>query len=223
MRTDAEIKQEIVDELEWEARLHGLNIFVDVNHGQVTLNGTVTSYPKKMDAERAVRSVEGVRGVDNELEVKIAAIDRRSDEEIRHAIENAITWNSPIDENKIKVTVREGKVLLEGNVNWEYQRSKARLLAGDILGVTDVTNLLNVEPDVPAPSEVLQKIIEAYRRHYYLDPDKIKVEVLGSKVILSGEVHTLAEKYAAQNIAWSARGITEVQNNLEVQPVKIRA
>jgi osmotically-inducible protein OsmY len=223
MRNDEEIKQAIVDELEWDARIGGLNIYVDVNRGQVTLNGNVPSYPKKLDAERAVRNVEGVQGVDNELEVVLPAIHRRTDAEIRRAIENAITWNSSIDENKIKVTVTNGKVLLEGNVNWEYQRLKARLLAGDTIGVVDVTNLLNVEPDVSAPEEVLEKIIEAYRRNYYLDPEQIKVEVIGSRVILSGEVHTLAEKYAAQNIAWSARGITEVENHLEVHPLKVSA
>jgi osmotically-inducible protein OsmY len=223
MQTDEEIKRAIVDELEWDARLGDLNIYVDVNKGQVTLNGSVASYPKKLSAERAVRNVEGVRGVDNELEVLLPAMHRRTDAEIKRAIENAITWNSSIDENKIKVTVNNGKVLLEGNVNWEYQRSKARLLAADTIGVIDIANLLNVEPDVSAPEEVLEKIIEAYRRNYYLDPDQIKVEVIGSRVILSGEVHTLAEKYAAQNIAWSARGITEVENHLEVHPLKVSA
>jgi len=216
MKSDEEITRDINAELQWESRLDGSEVKVDVNKGHVTLTGTTDSYPKKVNAESAVRRVTGVVSVDNELQVKISPQAKKSDPEIKRAVVNAITWNSAIDENNIEVTVQNGLVTLEGEVTWDYQRSKARLLAEDTIGVVGVVNLIKVISPLSASKEIEEKIYAALKRNFYLNPVRIKVEVMGNKAVLSGEVRTLAEKSAAENVAWSAPGITKVENKLEI-------
>lgn len=216
MRTDQQIQEDVIAELQWDSRLSDARISVTVINGDTALAGTVDSYPKKLNAERAARRVPGVKSVSNNLEVIIPESQKRPDSEIERSVLNAITWNSSIDGNKIFVTVRSGKVTLEGSVAWEYQRSKARLLAEDITGVVGVTNLLTVEPVVPTPAQIREMINAAFRRNSYLKPEKIKVQVNENKVILIGQVRTLVEKKCAEAAAWSAPGITHVDNRLDV-------
>jgi osmotically-inducible protein OsmY len=144
MKTDSEIERDVTHELEWESRYTNLQVNVDVKNGCVTLSGVVDSYPKKIEAERAAMRVGGIIWVNNNVVVKIA--DKRSDAEIKMAAINAIKWNTTIDENEIEVKVENGWITLEGIVTWEYQKSKARNLAEDVIGVIGVTNLINVVP-----------------------------------------------------------------------------
>jgi osmotically-inducible protein OsmY len=216
MKTDTEIKKDINAELKWDSRLNGSNVEVDVNGGHVILSGSVSSYPRKISAEESVRRIAGVKSVSNELKVSIPSIHFRTDSEIKKAILDTIKWNSSIAEDQIAVKVEDGQVELTGNVNWEYQRSKARLLAEDITGVVGVTNLINVKSNSANSQDVKSSIDAALRRNYYLDTNKIKVEVDAGKVILTGKVKTLAEKGAAETAAWSAPGITEVVNELVI-------
>lgn len=222
-RTDDEIQQDVNAELQWDSRLSDAHIVAAVVNGHVELSGTVYSYPRKLNAERAARRVAGVRSVNNKLEVVIPEENQRTDAEIERSVLNAIMWNSSVNEHKVFVTVKNGWVTLEGNVAWEYQRSKARLLAEDITGVAGVTNLLSVQPLVPTSNEVKQKINAAFRRNSYIQPEKIKVQVDGTKVTLLGQVRTLVEKKCAEDAAWSAPGITDVDNQLEVNFSKMLA
>lgn len=215
-RTDNEIQHDVSAELQWDSRLSDARIVTTVINGDVEIAGTVNSYPRKLNAERAARRVAGVRSVNNKLEVTIPEENQRPDAEIERSVLNAITWNSSVDEHKVFVTVKNGWVTLEGNVAWEYQRSKARLLAEDITGVVGVTNLISVQPLVPTSKEIRQKINAAFKRNSYLQPEKIKVQVDGTKVTLLGQVRTLVEKKCAEDAAWSAPGITDVDNRLEV-------
>ncbi len=142
MRTDVEIKKDVIHELEWESRYNALDVEVEVKNGSVTLSGTVDAYSKKIEAERAALRVAGIIWVNNNIEVRI--VDKKSDEEIQRAAINAIRWNTTIDEDEIDVSVKNGWITLEGTVAWEYQKSKARNLAEDVIGVVGVTNLISV-------------------------------------------------------------------------------
>jgi osmotically-inducible protein OsmY len=215
MKTDSEIKKNVEEELNWESRIDGSAILVTVNEGFVTLSGIIDSYTKKMDAERTAMKVNGVVNVINELKVVIPLIQQKKDFEIKNAIVTAIKWNSSIDERRIKVSVVNGHVTLEGEVSWEYQKSRARNLAADIIGVTDVINFIKVVSN-SVQSGAKEKIEAALKRNYYLNSSKIKVAVDGSKAILTGMVKSLEEKGAAETAAWSAPGINEVDNKLIV-------
>lgn len=216
MKTDEQIKADVEAELQWDSRLQESNILVEVTNGHLVLKGSVTAYPKKINAEKAVRRVAGVKSVENELEVLIPDGHKRTDKEIEEVVRNIIKWNSSIDESKIKVEVKDGWVTLDGEVEWEYQRSKARILAEDSMGVTGVTNLIKIGSPGPHPSGVEDKIRNALNRNQYLDSSKIEIQVHNGKVILTGEVRSLAEKGAAETAAWCAKGITQVVNRLTV-------
>lgn len=216
MKTDKEIQKDVQAELKWDSRLDGSNVNVDVENGHVTLSGFIDAYPKKIRAEEAVRRIAGVKTLSNDLKVMIPSVFKRTDDEIKNAVLDSIKWNSSIPEDKISVEVREGYVTLNGKVNWQYQRSKARLLAEDITGVLGVANLITVESKSANEKEVKQSIDAALKRNYYLNTSKIKVEVDGGKAMLTGKVKTLAEKGAAATAAWSAPGINEVVNELVV-------
>jgi len=216
MKSNSELKDHVIEELEWDARINGASIRVSVNEGYVALSGEIDSYSKKLYAERAARRVAGVKAVSNELKIKIPKASQRSDEEIKKAVTNIIKWNSSVDENRISIEVQNGWVTLEGSVDWEYQRTKARILTEDITGITGVTNLINVFSSLASPTEIKERINAAFRRNYYLSSSRIYVTVVGSKTILSGTVKTLAEKSAAERAAWSAPGITQVENEIEI-------
>jgi osmotically-inducible protein OsmY len=150
MKTDLEIQSDIIDELRWEAGIDLKQIEVSAKGGHVTLSGVVDTYPKKMEAERAALRVHGVIWVSNDLRVEL--LEKRSDSEIRESVIKAIAWNSAIENNQIEVNVENGWVTLEGQVEWEFQKTKAKNLTDDIAGVVGVSNFINV-----APSFVMKK------------------------------------------------------------------
>jgi len=221
MRSETEIQKDVLEELEWEAVMNANSvkptaIGVAVTKGIVTLTGTVDSYAKKAAAEKAVMRVAGVKAVANDIEVRLSSIYNRNDTEIAEAILNTIKWSTSIPEDKIKVKVQEGWVTLEGEVEWEFQKRAARKAVEDLMGVKGVENEIKVVSKIATPEDIKEKIRAAFRRNYYLDVNKIKVDINGSTAVLKGEVRTLAEKTAAENAAWSAPGIIRVDNKLEV-------
>jgi osmotically-inducible protein OsmY len=220
MRTDAQIEKEVKEELAWESRVNGAYIEVQVQQGVVTLSGSIDSLSRKHDSEVAAIRVHGVTDVINNLEVKIPEATKRNDAEIERAILNAIIWNSSIDESKIRVKVKNGWVTLEGEVPWEYQKSRAKNLAADKHGVTGITNLIKVVPNSP-PQDAKERIKAALKRNHYIDSTKVNVKIAGNKVILSGEVRNIEEKNAVEYAAWSAPGITDVDNRLVVNLTEI--
>jgi osmotically-inducible protein OsmY len=221
MKTDAELQEDIKAELQWDSRLHDSSIHVTAARGHVTLSGSAFTLLKKLHAEDAARRVAGVKSVTNEIEVVVPGEFRRTDKQIEEAVLNALHWNSGIDESKVLVNVNNGFITLQGTVDWEYQRAKARHVAEEITGVKGVTNLIKVAPSVEGHGQVREGIQAAIKRNFYLNPEKIKVEVEGSNVTLTGEVRTLLEKKAAERVAWSAPGIAHVVNNLEVHRSKV--
>jgi len=204
-----------MDELKWLPLLSAAQIGVAVKNGIVTLSGTVDSYSKKVGAESAAAKVAGVKAVAEDIEVKTAGSLRKNDTEIAEAVANALKWNSTVDEERIKVKVDDGWVTLEGETEWEYQKNSAQSAVAYLVGVRGVTNLIRIVPRA-SMSEVKQKITSSFQRHASLDANKIKVETVGNKVILTGNVRSLAERNDAEDAAWAAPGVTQVENKLEV-------
>jgi len=216
MKTDREIQQDVKEELKWESRINGSKIQVDVKEGLVALSGTIDSLIRKTDAEQTAIRVSGVKGVFNGLEVKIPASSRKADSEIQDAILTTIKWNSSINGTKIKMSVQNGKVTLEGEVPWAYQKSRLGNLAADIIGVTEVNNIVRVISSYNTAHDAEEKIKAALKRNRYLNTNRITVTVEGDKAILTGEVRGVEERTAVETAAWSAPGINEVENRLLV-------
>ena len=213
-RTDQELQQDVLAELKWDAQIQPNEIGVSVKDGVVTLTGWVDSYLKKWSAEEAAHKVAGVKAVANDIEIKLAT--ERTDPDIAEAAVHALEWDAFVPTDKVHVTVSKGWVTLKGEVEWQYQKQDAERVVRRLTGVKGVTNLITVKPRV-TPSELKKKIEDALVRNAEIDANKITVEVQGSKAILKGTVRAWAEKEEAARVAWSAPGITSVENRITVE------
>ncbi len=215
MKTDAQIQRDVMDELKWTPLLNSSEVGVAVKDGVVTLSGQVDSYAKKVAAEKAAKKISGVKAIAEDIHVGVSPSYRKTDTEIAEAVINALKWHAAVQQEKIKVSVEDGLVKLEGQVDWDFQRTNAVNTVQNLSGVRYVSNLLTVKPAITSP-DVEQRITAAFHRSATLDAGKITAEVSGHKVTLKGSVRSFAEKNDAENAAWAAPGVTSVDNRLEI-------
>jgi osmotically-inducible protein OsmY len=213
MKTDSDLREDVLEELEWEPSVDERRIGVAVSDGIVTLSGEVTSFAEKWNAERAVERVEGVRGIANEIEVRLAG--ERSDTDIAKAAADALDWNSLVPSGAVTVRVENGWVTLRGEVEHDYQRRAAERAVRYLEGVRGVTNLITVTPKVE-PTDIKREIQRTFQRQATVDAENVSIEVNGSEVVLRGKVRSWAERYEAERAAWSAPGVTSVRNYITV-------
>jgi osmotically-inducible protein OsmY len=217
MRSDSEIERDVKEELQWDPDLDATDIAVSAKKGVVTLTGFVRSYTDKYEAEAAAKRVAGVAGVANDIEVRMPSVDERPDPEIARDAVAAIKSQLPISSEHIKVVVKNGWVTLEGQVEWQYQRSTAETAVRRIKGVKGVSNLIQLKPRA-APAEIKEKIQDAFKRNAEIDANRIMVETNGGEVILKGTVRSWIEREEAERVAWSAPGVTKVEDHIIVSP-----
>ncbi len=216
MRTDLEIQKDVMEELKWAPLLKATEIGVAVKDGVVTLSGTVDSYTKKMEAEKAAKRVTGVKAIAEEIEIKFFSSSIKNDTEIARTIADSLRWHSSVPEDKIKVKVEGGWVTLEGEVDWDYQKGAAENAIINLTGVKGINDLMTVKPQVVA-KDVKQKIAAAFHRNATIDSEKINIEIAGNKATLKGVVRSWAERDDAEDAVWNAPGISSVDNQLEIE------
>ena len=214
VKTDQMIHADILEELDWDPELSAKGVGVQVDDGVVTLTGKVDRFHERLAAEEAAFRIQGVRAVANELSVKGPGV--RDDTDLAKAAAAAIEANSLVPAGKIDITVKNGKITLAGEVNWNYQKSAANNAVRHLPGVRDVINLVHVmQPSVSA-TEIGGNIERALVRRAELDANQIRIHVEGGQVTLTGTVRSLAEKREAGLAVWRAKGVQQVTNQLEV-------
>lgn len=213
MKTDAELKKDVVDELVWDPAVNANAVGVAVKDGVVTLTGHLETYAEKAAVERVLKRVVGVKAIALELDVRLAPGHVRSDTDIASAAEQALGWNSMVPAGKVRVIVDKGWVTLQGQFEWDYQRRSAEKTVRALVGVTGVSNEIIITPRA-VPADVAHRIREALTRQVQREVKHLDVRVNGGTVTLHGEVHSWHERNAAQGAAWSAPGVVQVINEL---------
>jgi len=213
--SDITLRQNVLDELEFEPSLDAANIGVAVEDGVVTLTGHVGSYAEKVAAEHVVQRVRGVRAVAQEIEVRYAADKKTADDQIAKRALDIIAWDTTVPEDKVMVKVENGWITLTGEVAWQFQRTAAEHAVRRLTGVVGVTNLMTVRPHVDAAG-VKHRIEDALKRNAELEAGAIRVNVVGGKVTLEGNVRAWHERAVAERAAWAAPGVNAVEDHLTV-------
>jgi VCBS repeat-containing protein len=215
-KSDLELKTDVLAELKYEPGVSVTDIGVLVKDGAVTLNGYVTSYGEKWDAVRATKRVAGVNAIADDIEVKLRDSIRRTDGEIAAAAANQINPGSTTMPAGIAVTVREGRITLEGEVEWWYQKSSAESAVQYLAGVKGVSNLITVKPRLSS-ADIAVDIQSAFKRNALFEAGKIQVETSGNNVTLRGKVRNYGEREEAERVAWAAAGVSSVDNEIKVE------
>ena len=212
--SDQSLQQSVIDELEWEPSLNAAHIGVTANSGVVTLAGHVGTYAEKLAAEKAAGRVTGVKTVAEELEVRYA-FDKPNDEDIAKSALSALRWDIEVPNDSVTVKVEKGWVTLSGIVDWHFQRSAAAADIRKLRGVLGVINEIKIKPQVQV-SDVRSKIKAAFERNAQIDAGAVNIAADGGKVTLSGSVDSWHERGLAEDMAWSAPGVTHVDDRLTV-------
>ena len=214
-KNDTQLQRDVIDELRWDAQVGGAEIGVAVKAGVVTLTGQVGNYARKIAAVRAAERVGGVRVVADDVTVALPLVAKRTDTDIAHAVADALAWDIEVPDDRIKARVDDGWLWLEGNVDWQYQRTAAERVVARLTGVKGVTNLIDIRKHASV-ADVKQRIESAIKRQAELDSHQIRVEAADGRVTLKGRVRTWAERDDAERAAWSAPGVTAVEDEIAI-------
>jgi osmotically-inducible protein OsmY len=217
MRTDSELRTDIIAELTWDPSIRNEDIATAVKDGVVTLAGPIDTYAQRYAAERAVERVKGVRAIVNDLTVKLPGAMERSDADLAHAAVNALRWNTQVPDERIQVKASKGWLTLEGEVDRYYQRHAAEGAVRYLQGVKGVTSRITLRA-APTPADIKQRIRDSIKRQAEIDADHITVETSASRVTLRGTVRSIAERRDAERAAWNAPGVISVENDINVAP-----
>lgn len=215
--TDSEIQQAVLRELKWDTRVDETDVGVEVNEGVVTLNGTVDSWAKRIAAQEAAHRVFGVLDVANDIEVRLPGAPGRTDTDLAAMIRLALEWDAFVPETRIRSTVSEGWVILEGEVDSWSEREDAERAVRNLAGVRGITNKIQIKPTEMA-QDVRKSIEDALARHASRDARGIGVEVRDGQAIVSGVVHSWTERQTVLGAVTGTKGVRSVDDRLQVEP-----
>jgi osmotically-inducible protein OsmY len=217
-KSDEEIRNSALFQLEWDSRLKQSEIGVTVKKGVVTLTGTVDSYAKKLAAQKAAHRVPGVLDVANDIQVKATGSLRRTDSEIARAVRLALEWDVLVPSDQIHSTVANGLVTLEGEVDYYGERADAERAIAHLPGVRGVTNKIEVYASPVEPERLKFLIEDVLERRADREANRIRVSVDDGDVTLTGAVKSWDEKKAILGAVGHAPGVKMIHDHLFIDP-----
>ena len=215
MKSDMQLRQDVMLELKWDPSFDAAAVGVNVEDGNVRLEGRVDSFAGRMNLERAAQRVAGVKAVTVEVDIALQASSRRNDTDIARTARGALRWNSAVPPNRVGVTVEDGWITLSGTVDWGFQRDAAAAAMHHLIGGTGVTVDILVKP-AATPRDLQSTIEAALKRQSSDSSGGIAVSIDGGEVTLSGPVLSCAERGLAIASAWRAEGVRSVVDRLLV-------
>jgi osmotically-inducible protein OsmY len=217
MKSNLELQKDVQHAIKWQPMLHAAEIGVTAKDGVVTLTGSVDSYMKKSEAETVAKSVVGVNAVVERIEIKLSTLwAHHDDNKIAEEVLNALKWNWEVPKGRLAVKIEKGWVTLVGDLEWNFQKEAAGRAIKSVLGVTGLTNNIQIRPLLNEAPEK-EGIENAMLSHWAVGNSKIEVEVSGPKIILKGTVESWYQMDEAGRIAWNAPGVSAVDNELVVE------
>lgn len=216
MKTDLQVQKDVIEELRWDPSIGDKEIGVAAKNGVVTLTGFVGNYAEKHTAEHAAERVIGVKAIADELKVRLPSAAARSDTDLAHAAVTALRWDVQVPNDRVTLTVDSGWITLAGSVEWKYQMEAAERAVRYLTGAKGISNTITIKPKSASRFEVSGKINDALRRSAEKDADRITVETSDGRVTLKGNVRSFADRLDAERAAWSAPGVTAVEDRLVV-------
>ena len=210
------LRKEVMEAIKWEPILDSNKIEVSVQDGIVTLAGTVDNYNQKKEAEHTIKDISGVRAIIDDVRVDLPYAAIKNDKEIASSVIKALEVKWVIPNHRLKVTVQDGWVTLDGILHWNFQRRAAEIAIQNLEGVRGVIDKIIIEAEI---NNELEKLIveKSLKRSWILDIGNIKVRVDGKTIFLSGIVSSLLQKEEAEKIAWNTTGVWQVDNKLFVE------
>jgi osmotically-inducible protein OsmY len=221
-KSDEEVRNDALFQLDWDSRLRRSEIGVTVKKGVVTLTGAVDSYAKKLAAQKAAHRVPGVLDVANEIEVKVTGSLRRTDSEIAQAVRHALEWDVLVPSYKIHSTVANGWVTLEGKVEYYNERADAERAVAHLTGVRGVTNEIAICAPPVEPERVKSLIEDVLERRAGGEAKRIRVSVDDGDVTLMGSVKSWDEKKAILGAVGHAPGVKMIHDHIFIDPYDAR-
>jgi osmotically-inducible protein OsmY len=215
MTNDIVLRQAILNELRWDSRTDATHVNVTVDDGTVTLTGHVSSFPSIFLVREAVRRVNGVKVIADDLTLHLPSSHARDDTDIAHSIVHVLDCNVSGPEATVQAEVSHGHVILTGTVDWQHQREHVENQVAHVRGVRGISNQINLTLR-PTPDNVKSQIEEALTRNAELEAKHITVTVNDDEVILEGRVKAFYERNLVEAAAWHAPGVRRVVDKINV-------
>lgn len=215
MSKDEIVRQNVLEDLKWSPHVNATHIGVAVRNGIVELSGHVETFAEKLEAEHVALAIKGVKGVAQKIGVRLPSEKKTDDNEIADRAARMLSWDARLHGDKIQVKVERGWVTLTGQVPSSGERDFASSNVKRLSGVVGITNSISVRP-AAAPNDVKGQVEDALRRQALLATAVIQVSAQDGEIILSGWVHSWAERAAARRVAWAAPGVVDVIDNLQI-------
>lgn len=213
---EKELRQLVVDELEYEPSIDAADIGVAAENGVIVLSGHVADYAQKVAAERATWRVKGVKAIAQKIEVRLPGDKQQNDDEIAQRALDIIAWSTSLPHDCIRVKVADGWVTLSGSVNWNYQREAAENEVRRLGGVKGITNDIKLASGVQV-GDLKRRIVEALKRQAQIEAEAVHVDLVGDdQVRLEGRVDNWSELQAVKRAVWAAPGVRSVEDRLRI-------